>query len=75
MEEWILLFQVYSIAMPELRTTGGRSTRRYTPHFEKSGRPTQLDRMIELAKMSWSPVLEMLGREIRFEELAAYPFY
>ncbi|MCI4322684.1 MAG: type II toxin-antitoxin system death-on-curing family toxin [Thermoplasmata archaeon] len=30
--------------------------------------------MIELAKMSWSPVLDMLGREVRFDELANRPY-
>ncbi|MHB1435650.1 MAG: type II toxin-antitoxin system death-on-curing family toxin [Thermoplasmata archaeon] len=30
--------------------------------------------MIELAKMAWSPVLEMLGREIRFEEYEKQPY-
>lgn len=30
--------------------------------------------MIELAKMSWSPVLEMLGKEVRFDELASRPY-
>lgn len=30
--------------------------------------------MIELAKMAWSPVLELLGREVRFEELASKPY-
>jgi death on curing protein len=46
----------------------------YKPHYAEPGRPSQLARMIELAKMSWSPVLDMLGREIRFEELAAKPY-
>jgi death-on-curing protein len=30
--------------------------------------------MIELSKMAWSPVLELLGREVRFEELDARPY-
>lgn len=30
--------------------------------------------MIELAKMAWSPVLEMLGKEVRFEEFDAKPY-
>jgi death on curing protein len=46
----------------------------YQAHFEGPGRPTQLGRMIELAKMAWSPVLEMLGKEVRFEELDATPY-
>lgn len=46
----------------------------YLPHFEGPGRPTQLGRMIELAKMAWSPVLELLGREVRFEEYENQPY-
>lgn len=30
--------------------------------------------MIELAKMAWSPVLELLGREVRFEEYDSQPY-
>jgi death-on-curing protein len=30
--------------------------------------------MIELAKMAWSPVLEMLGKEVRFGELNGTPY-
>jgi death on curing protein len=30
--------------------------------------------MLELSKMAWSPVLELLGREIRFDELALRPY-
>lgn len=46
----------------------------YLPHFEGPGRPTQIGRMIELAKMAWSPVLEMLGKEVRFDELHSKPY-
>lgn len=46
----------------------------YIPRFSGPGRPRRLERMIELAKMSWSPVLEMLGKEVRFEELASRPY-
>ena len=53
------------------RRTSGAA---YRPHFEGPGRPTQMGRMIELAKMAWSPVLEMLGSEVRFEELDAKPY-
>lgn len=30
--------------------------------------------MIELSKMAWSPVLELLGKEVRFDELDARPY-
>ena len=46
----------------------------YLPHFEGPGRPTQLGRMIELAKMAWSPVLELLGKEVRFESYDSQPY-
>lgn len=52
---------------PAVRS-GARQGLGYLPRFEGPGRPTQLGRMIELAKMAWSPVLEMLGKEVRFEE-------
>jgi death on curing protein len=56
------------------RSRRGGPPSQYIPHFAGPGRPRRLERMIELAKMSWSPVLEMLGREVRFEELAAKPY-
>lgn len=56
--------------MPESTHRRDQPTRLgYLPHFEGPGRPTEMGRMIELAKMAWSPVLEMLGKEVRFEEL------
>ncbi len=58
--------------MPRSRARGAQAP--YLPHFVGPGRPRRLERMIELAKMSWSPVLEMLGREVRFEELASRPY-
>lgn len=30
--------------------------------------------MIELSKMAWSPVLELLGKEVKFDELNARPY-
>lgn len=42
--------------------------------FGGPGRPSQLSRMVELAKMAWSPVLDMLGKEVRFNELARRPY-
>ncbi len=56
------------------RSRGRTGAAAYVPHFAGPGRPRRLERMIELAKMSWSPVLEMLGKEVRFEELAARPY-
>jgi death on curing protein len=47
------------------------------PHelvFRGPGRPSLLARMIETSKMAWSPVLELLGRELKFEELDALPY-
>ena len=49
-------------------------SRPYQLAFAGPGRPTQLARMIELSKMAWSPVLELLGKEVRFEELDAKPY-
>jgi death on curing protein len=46
----------------------------YQLAFRGRGRPTQLARMIELSKMAWSPVLELLGKEIRFEQLDLRPY-
>ncbi len=56
--------------MPERATRGGR----VELAFRGRGRPSQLTRMIEMAKMAWSPVLDMLGREIRFDELDSRPY-
>ncbi len=52
------------------------STRSPSSHlaFRGPGRPSQLARMIELSKMAWSPVLELLGQETRFEELDRRPY-
>lgn len=62
----------------ESRATHVRSRksrrRKYTLAFKGPGRPTDLTRMIELAKMAWSPVLELLGREDKFVELDAEPY-
>ncbi len=43
-------------------------------HYRRRGRPTEFDRLVELSKMAWAPVLELLGREIRFEDLEARPY-
>lgn len=42
--------------------------------YASRGRPSEMDRMIELAKMAWGPVLELLGRDITFENLARRPY-
>lgn len=60
--------------MPGTRSRRTAGAPAYVPHFAGPGRPRRLERMIELAKMSWSPVLEMLGKEVRFEELASRPY-
>ncbi len=47
---------------------------RCLPPFDGPERPTQLGRMMELAKMAWSPVLELLSNEVRFGPHDRRPF-
>jgi len=42
--------------------------------YQHPGRPTEFDRFLELSKIAWAPVLELLGREIRFNEFDARPY-
>jgi len=43
--------------------------------YGKRGRPTDINRWIELAKVAWHPVLDLLGREeLRFADLDARPY-
>ncbi len=38
------------------------------------GRPSEFNRFLELSKIAWAPVLELLGREVRFTEFDARPY-
>lgn len=43
-----------------------------TVAYGKPGRPTDIERWVELAKVAWHPVLDLLGRqELRFSDLDA----
>jgi death-on-curing protein len=42
--------------------------------FRHPGKPTAFERALSLAKVAWAPVLELLGKEIRFEELDTKPY-
>jgi len=42
--------------------------------YRHPGRPTEFNRFLELSKIAWDPVLELLGKEVRFEELDAKPY-